>query len=183
MFQRLALISLFSSSLLCIPTLASASELKELQSSTIAAQIDASPFMANLVQQGLVGCASGGDSAEERAAFVGCMNSFVFAQVGRWGICAKRFPTLDARILEPCIDDQERAHKLAMAAVTHVEPQKFNRCAAVSLYEPAHEVISAFYLELGKQIIQSNFKTNAANSFVLSLGPFDAEKMLSCVAN
>lgn len=182
MFKRFAL-SIVLLAALPLATSLHANELTLLQSGTIAQQIEANPFIANLVQQGLVGCTSGGESDEDRARFVGCMNSFVFSQVGHWGICAKRFPTLDARILEPCIDDQERAHKLAMASVTHVDPSKFNRCATLSLYEPTQEVISAFYIELGKQIIQTNFQTNAGNSFVLALGPFDTEKMLSCIAN
>lgn len=160
-----------------------ADELKSLQSGVIAAQIEANPFVANLVQRGFSDCPQAGESEAERAQFVGCMNNFVFTQVTRWGICAKRFPTLDARVLDPCLDDQERAQKLALAALSHVEPQKYNRCATLALYEPAHEVISAFYVDLGKQIIESGFNVNAANSFVLSLGPFDAEKMLECVAN
>jgi len=174
----------FVVSLFLLPILsAQADELTALQSNTIAAQIEANPFIANLVQQGLVKCVYSGDSEQESAQFVGCMNSFVFTQVGRWGICAKRFPTLDARSLEPCIRDQERAQKLAIASLAQVDPDKFNRCAGLSLYEPEHEVISAFYLDLGKEIIQTDFKTNAANSFVLSLGPFDSEVMLTCVAN
>ncbi len=182
MFKRFARSISLLFSLAFTPFL-QADELTVLQSGTIAEQIEANPFIVNLVQQGLVLCATGGESDDARAAFVGCMNSFVFSKVSRWGICAKRFPTLDARIIEPCIEDQERAHKLAIAAVTHIDPSKFNRCATLSLYEPTQEVISAFYIELGKQIIQTNFQTNAANSFVLSLGPFDTEKMLSCIAN
>lgn len=174
-------ILLLVSALVSLPV--SANELLALQSNTIAAQLALNPFVGSLVQQGLVECPAGGESAEDRAGFVGCMNTYVFNQLSRWGICAKRFPTLDGRVLQPCIDDQERAHQLAIASLKHVEPAKYNRCAALSLYEPSEEMISAFYAELGKQIIETQFKANAGSSFVLALGPFDAEKMLDCVAN
>lgn len=168
---------------LLLPISAAANELVELQSDTIAAQIEINPFVDNLVRQGLVGCPTGGDSDEEAGLFVGCMNAYVFTQVGRWGICAKRFPQMDARVIQPCLDDQKRAQQLALASVTHVQPDEFNRCASLSLYEPSEEAITAFYLELGKQMIKSKFSTSAANSFVLSLGPFDSEQMLTCLAN
>lgn len=178
MYSRL----LFVFSLL-LPLSAGANELVELQSDTIAAQIDINPFVDNLVRQGLVGCPKEGDSDEANGQFVGCMNAYVFTQVSRWGICAKRFPHMDARVIQPCLEDQKRAQQLALASVTHVQPVQFNQCAAQSLYEPSEEAISAFYLELGKQMIESKFSTSAANSFVLSLGPFDSERMLTCLAN
>jgi len=45
---------------LLLPISAAANELVELQSDTIAAQIEINPFVDNLVRQGLVGCPTGG---------------------------------------------------------------------------------------------------------------------------
>lgn len=168
--------------LLCSSVQAASDDLVALQSKVIAANIEANPLIATLVQQSLVSCTTGGDSDEERQTFVKCMNSSVFEQVNRWGICSKRFPTLDGRVLQPCIDDQQRAHKLAVAAVTHVKPDAYHRCAVQALYEPTEAAITAFYADVTSEILASEFKTNAGNSFVLSLGPFDAEKMLACIA-
>jgi len=161
---------------------AASDDLVGLQSNIVAATIESNPLVASLVQQGLETCATGGESDEERLTFVKCMNNSVFERVSRWGICGKRFPTLDARVLQPCMDDQARAHKLAVASVSHVEPVVFNRCALESLYEPTESVISAFYSVVTENILATKFNTNAGNSFVLSLAPFDAEKMLACVA-